>query len=82
MEDLVYIQNIKNSVFATGCAPTLKVHLYVIRLMAKILLKYALQDKKIFIFFAMDVLSCLIPNKWDYLIDKITWWRDKYLFNQ
>ena len=51
-----YAQHIKNSVLATGCAPTLKVHLYVIRLIAKILLKYALQDKKIFIFFDVKIL--------------------------
>lgn len=79
MEDLVYIQNIKNSVFATGCAPTLKVHLYAIRLIVKILFKFALQEKKIFIFFAIDLLICFIPNKLKNLENKITWWRDKYL---
>jgi len=77
MEELVYIQHIKNSVFATGCAPTLKVHLYVIRLIVKILLKFALQDKKIFIFFGLDLLICFIP--WNNLENKITWWRYKYL---
>ncbi len=76
---MTYIDHIKNSVFATGCAPTLKVHLYAIRLIAKILLKFELLEKKIFIFFAADLLICLIPNKWDNLQSKITWWRDKYL---
>jgi hypothetical protein len=79
MEELVYIQHIKNSVFATGCAPTLKVHLYAIRLIVKILLKFALQEKKIFIFFGLDLLICFIPNKLKNLEEKITWWRDKYL---
>ena len=79
MEELVYIQHIKNSVFATGCAPTLKVHLYAIRLIVKILLKFALQDKKIFIFFGLDLLICFIPNKLKNLENKITWWRYKYL---
>ena len=79
MEELVYIQHIKNSVFATGCAPTLKVHLYAIRLIVKILLKFALQEKKIFIFFGLDLLICFIPNKLKNLENKITWWRYKYL---
>ncbi len=48
---MTYLDYIKNSVLATGCAPTLKVHLYAIRLIIKILLKFALQEKKIFIFF-------------------------------
>ena len=76
---MTYIEHIKNSIFATGCAPTLKVHLYAIRLIIKILMKFALQEKKIFLFFAMDLLICAIPNKWKNLQDKITWWRDKYL---
>lgn len=42
-------------------------------------MKFALQEKKIFIFFAMDLLICAIPNKWKNLQEKITWWRDKYL---
>lgn len=79
MEELVYIQHIKNSVLATGCAPTLKVHLYVLRLILKIIMKFAIQEKKVFIFFAMDLLVCIIPNRWEKLQDKITWWRDKYL---
>lgn len=79
MENLAYIQHIKNSVLATGCAPTLKVHLYAIRLIVKILLKFALLEKKVFIFFAIDLLLCFIPNKLKNLENKITWWRDKYL---
>jgi hypothetical protein len=76
---MTYLDHIKNSVLATGCAPTLKVHLYAIRLIIKILLKFALQDKKIFIFFGLDLLICFIPNKLKNLEEKITWWRDKYL---
>lgn len=76
---MTYLEHIKNSILATGCAPTLKVHLYAIRLIIKILLKFALQEKKIFIFFGMDLLICFIPNKLKNLENKITWWRDKYL---
>lgn len=76
---MTYLDYIKNSVLATGCAPTLKVHLYAIRLIIKILLKFALKKKKIFIFFGMDLLICFVPNKWKNLENKITWWRDKYL---
>lgn len=76
---MTYLDHIKNSVLATGCAPTLKVHLYAIRLIIKILFKFALQEKKIFIFFAIDLLLCFIPSKWNNLQNKITWWRDKYL---
>lgn len=76
---MTYTKHIKNSIFATGCAPTLKVHLYAIRLIIKILMKFAIQEKKIFIFFAMDLLLCVIPNKWKNLQGKINWWRDKYL---
>lgn len=76
---MTYLDHIKNSVFATGCAPTLKVHLYAIRLIIKILFKFALQEKKIFIFFVMDLLICFIPNKLNNLENKITWWRNKYL---
>lgn len=76
---MTYTEHIKNSIFATGCAPTLKVHLYAIRLIAKIIWKFALLEKKIFIFFAMDLLLCVIPNKWKNLQEKINWWRDKYL---
>lgn len=76
---MTYIDHIKNSVFSTGCAPTLKVHLYVIRLIVKILFKFALLEKKVFIFFGMDLLLWVIPNKWDNLKNKITWWREKYL---
>jgi hypothetical protein len=53
--------------------------LYAIRLIVKILLKFALQEKKIFIFFGLDLLICFIPNKLKNLEEKITWWRDKYL---
>ena len=76
---MTYIDNIKNSILATGCAPTLKVHLYAIRLIVKILLKFALQEKKVFIFFGLDLLICFIPKKLKNLEDKITWWREKYL---
>lgn len=76
---MTYLDHIKNSILATGCAPTLKVHLYAIRLIVKILFKFALLEKKIFIFFAMDLLICFIPNKLKNLENKITWWRDKYL---
>lgn len=76
---MTYIDHIKNSFFATGCAPTFKVHLYVIRLIVKILFKFALQEKKVFIFFAIDLLLCFIPNKWKNLQNKINLWRDKYL---
>lgn len=76
---MTYTEHIKNSIFATGCAPTLKVHLYAIRLIIKILMKFAIQEKKIFIFFAMDLLLCVIPSKLNNLQEKITWWRDKYL---
>ena len=76
---MTYIDHIKNSVFSTGCAPTLKVHLYVIRLITKVLFKFALLEKKVFIFFGMDLLLWVIPNKWDNLKNKITWWREKYL---
>lgn len=76
---MTYLDYIKNSVLATGCAPTLKVHLYAIRLIIKIILKFALKRKKIFIFFGMDLLICFVPNKWKNLENKITWWRDKYL---
>lgn len=76
---MTYLDHIKNSILATGCALTLKVHLYAICLIIKILLKFALQEKKIFIFFGMDLLICFIPNKLKNLENKITWWRDKYL---
>ena len=76
---MTYLDHIKNSILATGCAPTLKVHLYAIRLIIKILFKFAIQEKKIFIFFGMDLLICFIPNKLKNLENKITWWRDKYL---
>lgn len=76
---MTYLDHIKNSILATGCAPTLKVHLYAIRLIIKILFKFALQEKKIFIFFGMDLLICFIPGKLNNLERKITWWRDKYL---
>lgn len=76
---MTYLDYIKNSVLATGCALTLKVHLYAIRLIVKILLKFAIQEKKIFIFFGMDLLICFIPNKLKNLEKKITWWRYKYL---
>ena len=76
---MTYIDHIKNSFFATGCAPTFKVHLYVIRLIVKILFKFALLEKKVFIFFAIELLLCFIPNKWKNLQNKINWWRDKYL---
>lgn len=76
---MTYLDHIKNSILATGCAPTLKVHLYAIRLIVKILFKFALQEKKIFIFFGMDLLICFIPNKLKSIEEKITWWRDKYL---
>lgn len=76
---MTYLDHIKNSILATGCAPTLKVHLYAIRLIVKILFKFALQEKKIFIFFAMDLLICFVPSKLHNLEEKITWWRDKYL---
>lgn len=76
---MTYLDHIKNSVFATGCAPTLKVHLYAIRLIVKILFKFVLQEKKIFIFLAIDLLICFIPDKWNNLINKITLWRNKYL---
>ena len=42
-------------------------------------MKFAIQEKKIFIFFGMDLLICFIPNKLKNLENKITWWRDKYL---
>lgn len=76
---MTYLEHLKNSVFATGCAPTLKVHLYAIHLIAKILWKYAIQEKKIFIFFVMDLLICFIPDRWNKLTDKISWLRNKYL---
>lgn len=76
---MTYLDYINNSVLATGCAPTLKVHLYAIRLIIKILFKFALKKKKIFIFFGMDLFICFVPNKWKNLENKITWWRDKYL---
>lgn len=76
---MTYLDHIKNSILATGCAPTLKVHLYAIRLIVKILFKFALQEKKIFIFFGLDLLICFIPGKLKNLENKITWWRDKYL---
>lgn len=76
---MTYLEHIKNSILATGCAPTLKVHLYAIRLIIKILFKFALQEKKIFIFFGMDLLICFIPNKLKNIENKITWLRDKYL---
>ena len=76
---MTYLDHIKNSILATGCAPTLKVHLYAIRLIVKILLKFAIQEKKIFIFFGMDLLICFIPCKLKNIENKVTWWRDKYL---
>ena len=48
---MTYLDHIKNSILATGCAQTLKVHLYAIRLIVKILLKFAIQEKKIFYIF-------------------------------
>lgn len=48
---MTYLDYINNSVLATGCAPTLKVHLYAIRLIIKILLKFALKKKKDFYIF-------------------------------
>ena len=76
---MTYIDHLKNSILASGCAPTLKVHLYAIRLIVKILFKFAFQEKKIFIFFGLDLLICFIPNKLKNIEEKITWWRDKYL---
>ena len=76
---MTYLDHIKNSILATGCAPTLKVHLYAIRLIIKILFKFALPEKKIFIFFGLDLLICFIPSKLKNIENKITWWRDKYL---
>ena len=76
---MTYIDHIKNSVFATGCAPTLKVHLYVIRLITKILFKFALQEKKVFIFIVGDCVRCIIPKSWKKTIKFYNFWRDKYL---
>ena len=76
---MTYIDYIKNSFFSTGCAPTFKVHLYAIRLILKIIMKFALQEKKVFIFFFFFCLLKVIPNKWNNLKNKIIRWQDKYL---
>jgi len=76
---MTYIDHIKNSFFATGCAPTFKVHLYVIRLFVKLIRKYALQEKKVFIFLAGDFVERFIPNSWTKIKETYFWCRDKYL---
>lgn len=76
---MTYIDHIKNSFFADGCAPTFKVHLYLICLIAKISWKYVIQEKKVFIYLAIDLLLLVIPDKLNNLKDKITLWKNKYL---
>lgn len=75
---MTYIDHIKNSVFATGCAPTLKVHLYAIRLIVKILLKFAFKDKKELILLAGDTVDALLQAIWK-PIKIYKFWRNKYL---
>ena len=76
---MTYIDHIKNSVFATGCAPTLKVHLYTMNIIRKVLWKFLKKEKKVFLFLFADLLETIIPNKWENLKKKVHWWATRYL---
>lgn len=76
---MTYIDHIKNSVFATGCAPTLKVHLYTMNIIRKVLWKFLKKEKKVFLFLFADLLETIIPNKWENLKKKVHWWTKRYL---
>lgn len=74
-----YIQHIKNSFFATGCAPTFKVHLYAMNVIRKVLWKFLKKEKKVLIFVLEDIVQTIIPDKWENLKKRIHWWAKKYL---
>ena len=74
-----YVQHIKNSIFATGCAPTFKVHLYTMNIMRKVLWKFLKKEKRVFIFMFEDLLQTMIPNRWENLKKKLHWLATKYL---
>lgn len=76
---MTYLEHIKNSIFATGCAPTLKVHLYTMNIIRKVLWKFLKKEKKVFIFLFADLLETIVPDKLENLKKKIHWWAKKYL---
>ena len=76
---MTYIDHIKNSVFATGCAPTFKVHLYAMNVIRKVLWKILKKEKRVFIFVLEDIVQTIIPDKWENLKKRIHWWTKKYL---
>lgn len=57
-----YLESLKRSFFAKGCAPTFSVHLYTLNVMRRLFWNYIKKDKKVLLFMFADITDCL-PNK-------------------
>lgn len=73
-----YLEHLKHSFFAKGCAPTFSVHLYTINVIRRLFWHFLKNDKKVFLFIFADLIDAM-PNKYKKFKQRVRIWQKKYL---